>query len=156
MFWLEAVVAVALSIGLVVTFRRVAALDRELQRARGHSYERHYALLDSIDKLQDDLRTLRRQVRRGSSAPERFEPDTTFAEAFALHPDAQAVLAGYHIGGCNSCAVDADDTLADGAEQARVPLPELLAALNGLLDGRPAPVAAGRSALLQIDLDYKP
>jgi hypothetical protein len=154
--WIEVLVALALAGGLVAAMRRIGGLEAELQRLRGQNYERHYTLLDTVEKLQDEVKSLKRQVRRASGEAVRFTPDMTFAEAFELHPEAQTVLAGYHIGGCSSCAVDADDTLAAGATQARVPVGELLDALNGLLEGRPAPVAAGRRALLQIDLDYKP
>src|SRR5438876_555139 len=109
MMWIEALVALALAGGLVVAMRRIGGLNAELQRVRGQNYERHYTLLDTVEKLQDEVKALRRQVRRGSGEAVRFAPEMTFAEAFELHPEAQTVLAGYHIGGCNSCAVDAED-----------------------------------------------
>jgi hypothetical protein len=150
---LEILAAVALAAGLVFAFRRTGALNREVQHVRSQNYERHYELVDQIDRLRTEVKTLRREVRRAAGAPERFTPDMTFAEAYDLHPAAQTVLAGFHIGGCNSCAVDEEETLAEGAAHNGASLDDLLQSLNGLLDGRPpaAPLPS-RSGLIQIDL----
>lgn len=43
-----------------------------------------------------------------------ISPSTTMAELLAAYPGAQrALFAGYHIGGCSSCAFHASETLAE-------------------------------------------
>jgi hypothetical protein len=58
-------------------------------------------------------------------------------EVIALHPQAQEVLAGFHLGGCSSCAVDPDASLADVCRQSGVDVGLVLANLNNLDGERP-------------------
>jgi hypothetical protein len=59
----------------------------------------------------------------------------TVREAQLVHPQVQQVLAGFHLGGCSSCAVDPDDTLAEICAGQGQDLNLLIQNLNLLLDG---------------------
>jgi hypothetical protein len=49
-----------------------------------------------------------------------------------LHPQAGQVMAALHLGGCSSCAVEAESTLAAACAEQGVDLNGLLDNLNGL------------------------
>jgi hypothetical protein len=66
----------------------------------------------------------------------RFTPEMTVREALLLHPQAQQILAGFHLGGCSSCAVEPDETLAALCASRGINETELLANLNQLLGAR--------------------
>lgn len=63
---------------------------------------------------------------------EKFRAAMTVEEALALHPSARWVFAAYHLGGCTSCAVSTEETLAQVAEGYKLPLDKLLGDLNSL------------------------
>jgi hypothetical protein len=67
----------------------------------------------------------------------------TVREAQRLHPQTEQVLAAFHLGGCSSCAVDPDVTLAEAGRQRGIDSAQLLASLNQLLG--PASQANGAS-----------
>ena len=66
---------------------------------------------------------------------QRFTPDMTVDQAFALHAGARRVFARFHLGGCSNCAISETHTIAGISEDYGIPLPMLLDALNGLFDG---------------------
>ena len=57
----------------------------------------------------------------------------TVGEAFAHHPSARWVFASYHLGGCSTCAVSNEETIAQVAEGYGLSLEKLLHDLNSLL-----------------------
>jgi hypothetical protein len=61
--------------------------------------------------------------------------DMTVDQVTALHPQAAAVLAGFHIGGCASCAVDGSVRLEEVVAANGGQLEPLLVALNNLVIG---------------------
>ena len=62
-----------------------------------------------------------------------FVPEMTVDSALALHPSVRWVFAAYHLGGCASCAVSTEETLAQVAAGYGVSLERLLADLNALI-----------------------
>ena len=54
-------------------------------------------------------------------------------EILAVHPQAQQVLAGFHLGGCSSCMVDDNQSLAEAAALNGRELEPILLALNVLV-----------------------
>lgn len=116
-------------------------LHRELDSAR----ERLDRYNRSLFKVEEAIRTLRAELedattrlhvemlRRSGAA--QFSPQMTVREATLLHPQAQQILAGFHLGGCSSCAVEPDETLAELCASRGVNETELLANLNQLLNG---------------------
>ena len=60
-------------------------------------------------------------------------PDMPIGKIMAVHPQAQQVLAGFHLGGCSSCLVDDAQTLAEAAAVNGRALEPILVALNTLV-----------------------
>ena len=114
---------------------RVFKLKEEVQRVRDEAdaLRRHVGY--SLDQLKTDIIAgLKTEVRRQSGAPD-FHKDMTIGEALKLHPLAQTVMAGFHLGGCSSCDIKEDHILGAAAKDYGINLDNLLEALNGLLDG---------------------
>jgi hypothetical protein len=114
-------------------------LSQELETARGRLDRYNRALFD----VNDELRALREQTaenhatlwaellhRTGTPA---FDPNMTVRQAQKLHPQAGEVLAGFHLGGCSSCAVEPDETLATVCAQSGAPVEQVIGNLNLLL-----------------------
>ncbi len=66
---------------------------------------------------------------------QRFTPDMTVDQAFALHAGARRVFARFHLGGCSNCAISETHTIVGISEDYGIPLPMLLDGLNALFDG---------------------
>ena len=64
----------------------------------------------------------------------KFEPEMTVEQALAFHPAARWVFSSYHLGGCSTCAMSNEETLAEVAEGYGLSLERLLRDLNSLLD----------------------
>lgn len=62
----------------------------------------------------------------------RFDPTASLTHLYEIEPRAQSVLAAFHIGGCASCAVDENGTLADAVRERGADLDRVLTALNTL------------------------
>lgn len=98
------------------------------------------ALFDAKDELRG-LRTdmertaaeLRVAIMRGDNGFH-FTPETTVQEAELMHPQVAQVLAGFHMGGCDDCAVAPGDTLAQVCAARNLPVETLLANLNLLVE----------------------
>ena len=113
-------------------------LQQELQGAtrRLDRYNRAlYSANDDLRQLREELSETKAQLRvelmQGQNGRV-FTPATTVREAQLLHGQAAQVLAGYHLGGCSSCAVEPDATLAEICQEQGRDLAQLLATLNGL------------------------
>jgi hypothetical protein len=59
-----------------------------------------------------------------------FTPETTMGEAMAQDPNLPVILMKFHIGGCNMCGFENDDTIAKVADENGVPMERLLTAMN--------------------------
>ena len=66
---------------------------------------------------------------------QKFTPDMTVDQAFALHAGARRVFARFHLGGCSNCAISETHTILGISEDYGIPLPMLLEGLNALFDG---------------------
>lgn len=114
-------------------------LQRELDGARERLDRYNRALF----KAEESIRALREEVEEATArlrvemmqrtGAVRFTPEMTVREALLLHPQAQQILAGFHLGGCSSCTVEPDKTLAALCASRGVNEAELLANLNQLL-----------------------
>lgn len=129
--------SMALSVGALV-WGWVNQRERQAAEQRLDSLRRsHYRLVDDtrreIEGLQKQVRDLKLEIRRQAGTL-RFEPTMRVDEAYQLHPEAQAVFAAFHLGGCSSCAVSPDDTIESAARSHGVDPDALLSTLNSLLD----------------------
>lgn len=93
-------------------------LNQELNTATRRLDRYNKALFDAGDELRrlrsevgESTAQLRVAIKQ-SQGEITFAPTTTVREAQLLHPQAAQILAGFHLGGCNSCAVEPNDTLA--------------------------------------------
>ena len=94
---------------------------------------RDQALRDEVHTLARRIDQLESRLRELDPQPEgRFHEDMTLEEVRGAHPDADGVLARFHLGGCASCAVSSVETLGEGAKLHQVDLAGLLADLNSL------------------------
>ena len=59
-----------------------------------------------------------------------FTPETKMSDAMACDPNLPVVLMKFHIGGCNMCGFEDEDTIAKVAEDNGVPMDRLLSAMN--------------------------
>jgi len=99
-----------------------------------------YDASDQIRKLEQSqaatVAELRAEIAR-SSGKAAFRPSMSVRESYALHPQAQEILAAYHMGGCSNCAVEVDDTIAAVCTAAGVETGQVIRDLNALLAGQP-------------------
>ncbi len=110
-------------------------LKQEVQQAHDEAdaLRRHVGY--SLDQLKTDIIAgLKTEMQRQSGAPY-FHKDMTIGQALKLHPLAQTVMAGFHLGGCSSCDIKEDHILGAAAKDYGIDLDKLLESLNGLLDG---------------------
>lgn len=98
-----------------------------------------YDASDQIRKLEESQAATAAELRAAiarSSGTAAFRPSMSVRESYALHPQAQEILAAYHMGGCSSCAVEMDDTIAQVCANAGVEVNQVIRDLNALLAGQ--------------------
>lgn len=120
-------------------------LNRELDAARARLDRYNRALFSAeaairevrseVDEVKVHLRHEMQRHEMQRRVDDRFVPTMTVREATLLHPGAAQVLAGFHLGGCDNCAVAPDEMLAALCGRRGVAEEVLLANLNRLLDG---------------------
>jgi hybrid cluster-associated redox disulfide protein len=134
----------------VVAFFRERSLRESLQDARRRLYLAQARLNELESAMQKELQSLRAVVRQhiGSAV---FEPTMRIAEAIAIDPRVRDVLAQFHLGGCSSCAINEEHSIAQAALSYSIDVGRLMAALEALqsesqsLQSRPS-----QSSLLQL------
>lgn len=97
---------------------RVYHLRSEIQETQEAAEQERTALRFEILKLQGDLKVT---------------PEMQIGEITAIHPQAEQVLAGFHLGGCSSCVVDVTQSLAEAAAVNGREVEPILMALNTLV-----------------------
>lgn len=128
-------------------------LNQELEIAGRRLDRYNKALFDANDelrrlqeRLQDESARLRVALRQQSGGSI-FSPEMTVREALLMHPQTEQVLARFHIGGCDHCAVAPDQTLAQVSEQAGIDVQQLVGTLNLLVSH---PSANGEPQLIKL------
>jgi hybrid cluster-associated redox disulfide protein len=89
-------------------------------------------LRESVEEEMAQMRVALRQAQ-GATA---FAPEMSVREALLVHPQAEQVLASFHLGGCSHCAVEPGDKLADACHEHGVDVQALLQTLNLLTPER--------------------
>ena len=127
----------ALGIAAVTFFRQRSGREvlRDLQR---RLYVGQARLNEMESLMQQELQALRALMRRQSGGP-LFEATMKIADAIAMDPRVRDVLARFHLGGCSSCAIDEEHTIAQAAMSYGVDLDRLMDALAALSDGQGPP-----------------
>ena len=132
---------VALLIGLAgLVYAWLVRQDLDKATRRLDRYNRAlYDASDQIRKLEErqaaTVAELRAEIAR-SSGKAAFRPTMSVRESYALHPQAQEILAAYHMGGCSSCAVELDDTIAQVCTNAGIDVGQVIGDLNTLFAGQ--------------------
>jgi hybrid cluster-associated redox disulfide protein len=139
----------ALGIAAITLFRQRFLRDA-LRDAQRRLYLAQARLNELESTVQKELQALRGLVRRQSSGL-RLESTMRIADAIAIDPRIRDVLAQFHLGGCSSCAINEEDTIAQAAMSYGVELDRLMAALTALSDGQEPLLKASRPGnLLQL------
>ncbi len=112
-----------------LTQRKLQDVTRRLVRTNSHVYELSAQLETLADKQEAERKQLSFEIKQASGQIE-IGPKTTIGEIQTVHPDADRILGGFHMGGCQSCAVDPGETVADACERLEVNEAALLAALK--------------------------
>ncbi|OGG56861.1 MAG: hypothetical protein A3F84_10735 [Candidatus Handelsmanbacteria bacterium RIFCSPLOWO2_12_FULL_64_10] len=119
----------------LVNWRRCARLKGEVERLERGTDELRALVNVSHERMKSEiLSRVQTELRRREGGPA-FHGDMSVGEAMKLHPQAAAVMAGFHLGGCSSCNISDNHILGDAARDYGVHIDHLLTALNGLLDG---------------------
>lgn len=100
------------------TNSRAYSVRREMQEAQAEAEARLLQLKFQLLKLQGELKVV---------------PEMKIAEILAVHPQAEQVLAAFHLGGCSSCAVDPGQSLSEAVAVNGYELEPILVALNTLV-----------------------
>jgi hypothetical protein len=127
----------ALGIAAVTFLRQRSGREvlRDLQR---RLYVAQARLNEMENLMRQELQTLRALVRRQSGGP-RFDSTMKVADAIAIDPRVRDVFARFHLGGCSSCAIDEERTIAQTAMSYGVDLDRLMDALAALSGGQGPP-----------------
>jgi len=120
----------ALGIAVVAIFRE-RSLRESLQDARRRLYLAQARLNELESAVQKELQSLRAVVRR-QAVSSVFDPTMRIADAIAIDPHVRDVLAQFHLGGCSSCAINEEQTIAQAALSYGVDVSQLMAALDSL------------------------
>ncbi|MBI1881182.1 MAG: hypothetical protein HYR94_23630 [Chloroflexi bacterium] len=97
---------------------RVYNLRREMQEAQENAEQEVMTLKFQLLKAQGELKVT---------------PEMKMNEIVAIHPQAQQVLAGFHLGGCSSCSFDPGQSLGEVVAVNGRELEPILVALNTLV-----------------------
>jgi hypothetical protein len=115
-------------------------LHQELRTATRRLDRYNRALFDANDEVRKvreamtaELAGVRAAMQLPVGAQSFFEPQMKVRDAVTIHPQAEQILAAFHLGGCNSCAIDPNDTLAAVCQENGRDLSQLLQNLNLLV-----------------------
>ena len=136
------------------TYRKQNELKERIAQVNSRVYHLRREMQEAQDKAEQERLALKVQLLQ-FTGDLKVTPEMTVGEAAALHPQAQQVLAGFHLGGCASCAVDDSQTLAEAAALNDRDLSPILVALNTLVvegnNGRARPGEQVRTPNVQLD-----
>lgn len=136
MEYVALIVALVAVLMVWMTNRRLASLEARIARDSSRLYEIRSAIDELNERLTQETADIRFDVRRRSGEV-LFSPTMTIGEISRVHPAAPAVLAGFHLGGCQSCAVGPEEVLGEVCFARGIDETALLGALNQLGGGEP-------------------
>lgn len=111
--------------------QEIQTVTAKLDRLQATLYETRQEQRTQEEQMESKLAALDVSVQK-MTGKLRFDPNLALTDLFENEPRAQAVLAAFHIGGCASCAVDENSTLADAVRERGADLDKVLTALNTL------------------------
>lgn len=132
--WIEIGMLLVSLVALFVgwrALREMRALNAKMERLAATVYQTRREQRQKDDEIQTHVAALDVAIQHATGRM-RFDPQQSLTELFDNEPRAQNVLAAFHIGGCASCAVDENSSLADAARARGADLNSVLTALNAL------------------------
>ena len=112
--------------------RKNGALRKKLSQTNSRIYNLRRENLEIREKAEKEIMALKFEILK-LKGELKVEPQMKIGEIMSIHPQAQQVLAGFHLGGCSSCSVDERQSLSEAAAVNGRELEPILAALNTLV-----------------------
>ena len=149
MEYVALIVALVAVLMLWMTNRRLASLEARIARNSSRMYELRSAIDELEERLTLEAADIRFDLRRRSGEVQ-FSTAMTIGEISRVHPAVPAVLASFHLGGCQSCAVAPDEVLGEVCFARGIDQDALLRALNRLGGDDTREVVEPRRANVQL------
>jgi len=128
----------SLGVALIAIFmawqanRKNTVFYDRITELNGRIYQTRREMLEGQEKMQRELTKLRFDLLK-TQGNLQVTGGMTLDEVLMVHPLAGQVLAGFHIGGCASCAFDGSQRLDLAVASTGQSIEPILVALNGLL-----------------------
>ena len=129
---------VALALGLIGIIMAWSAnrknndLKERISQVNSRVYNLRREMQEAQEKAEQEMMTLKFQLLKAQGEL-KVTPEMKIGEIVAIHPQAEQVLAGFHLGGCSSCSVDLGQTLAEATAVNGRDISPILVALNNLV-----------------------
>lgn len=132
--WIALAIA-AVALGFVWKLNtELATATRRLDRYNKALFEANDEIRRLREGVEEDVAQLRVTMRQQQGAA--FAPEMTVREVLMTHPQAEQVLASFHLGGCSHCAVEPSNRLVDVCREHGIDIQTLMGNLNLLIPGR--------------------
>lgn len=128
----------ALAVGIIAIFmvwrtgRKNSELQERIAQVNSRVYNLRREMQESQEKAEYEMMQLKFELLKAKGEL-KVTPDMKMSEIVAIHPQAQQVLAGFHLGGCSSCSFDPRQSLSEVTAVNGRPVEPILLALNTLI-----------------------
>lgn len=128
----------AVAIGLIGIFmawrtgRKNSELQERIAQVNSRVYNLRREMQESQEKAEYEMMQLKFELLKAKGEL-KVTPEMKMSEIVAIHPQAQQVLAGFHLGGCSSCSFDPRQSLREVTAVNGRPVEPILLALNSLI-----------------------
>ena len=133
--------------------KKNAALRDKLSETNSRIYNLRRENIDVQENVEKEIMALKFEILK-LQGDLKVNPEMKIGEIMTIHPQAQQVLAGFHLGGCSSCSVYDRQSLAEAAAVNGRELEPILAALNTLVAGENGQQAAEPVKVPNIQLHF--
>jgi hypothetical protein len=112
--------------------RKNSELQERIAQVNSRVYNLRREMQEAQEKAEQEVMTLKFQLLKAQGEL-KVTPEMKMSEIVAIHPQAEQVLAGFHLGGCSSCSFDPRQSLGEVAAVNGRELEPILVALNSLV-----------------------
>ncbi|MDM8519371.1 hypothetical protein QUF64_04935 [Anaerolineales bacterium HSG6] len=117
-----------------ITTQRNKRLTEEVEEVGSRIYHLRREVEASQEKIEQQQMHLKFELLKLKDGL-KITPDMKIGEIITIYPQAQQLLAEFHIGGCSSCSVDNQQPLGEAAAMNGRALEPILVALNDMVAG---------------------
>ncbi|MCO6449282.1 MAG: hypothetical protein J5I90_00710 [Caldilineales bacterium] len=135
MTYIALLIAIAAIAYAYLIQRKIQETNKRLSRATSNLYQLSSQIEELEQRLDAQHKELAFEIKQATGQIQ-FSPNTTIGEVQAQHPQGEQILASFHMGGCHSCAVAPDETIASACERLNVSEAALLASLRNPANGQ--------------------